>query len=78
MSASSCLSSLPSALGASVWRADELAGAAVGTVLAVFFVPTFYVIVRKFFPVSAIEQEHAAAHAKEVGITASPAGHEAL
>ena len=32
MSASSCLSSLPSALGASVWRADELAGAAVGTV----------------------------------------------
>jgi multidrug efflux pump len=47
-------------------------GMAVGTVLAVFFVPTFYVLVRKFFPVSAIEQEHAAAHAKEVGITATP------
>ena len=47
-------------------------GMAVGTVLAVFFVPTFYVLVRKFFPVSAIEQEHAAAHAKEVGIIATP------
>ena len=53
-------------------------GMAVGTVLAVFFVPTFYVLVRKFFPISAVEQERAAAHAKEVGITASPvspAGH---
>ena len=53
-------------------------GGPLGTVLAVFFVPTFYVLVRKFFPISAVEQERAAAHAKEVGITASPvspAGH---
>ncbi len=47
-------------------------GMAVGTFLAVFFVPTFYVLVRKFFPITAIEQEHAAEHAKAVGITASP------
>jgi multidrug efflux pump len=50
-------------------------GMLIGTFLAVFFVPTLFVLVRKFFPVSAIEQEHAAAHAKEVGLTASPIGH---
>ena len=43
-------------------------GMVVGTLLAVFFVPTFYVLVRHFFPVSELEAEHAKAHALATGI----------
>ena len=46
-------------------------GMVVGTLLAVFFVPTFYVLVRRFFPVSALEAEHAKAHALATGIGSS-------
>jgi multidrug efflux pump len=49
-------------------------GMLIGTVLAVFFVPTLFVLVRKIFPVSAVEQARAAAHAQEAGLTADP-GH---
>lgn len=49
-------------------------GMLVGTILAVFFVPTFYVLVRKFFPISGVEQERALEHAKEAGITAVTTG----
>lgn len=47
-------------------------GMAVGTVLAVFFVPTFYVVVRKFFPPSQREIEQAKAHAEAAGFAATP------
>ncbi|UOO87069.1 efflux RND transporter permease subunit [Neisseria arctica] len=44
-------------------------GMLIGTVLAVFLVPLFYVVVRKLFKGSTHEQERARQHAVEVGIT---------
>ncbi|WP_373741212.1 efflux RND transporter permease subunit [Neisseria sp.] len=42
-------------------------GMLIGTVLAVFLVPVFYVVVRKFFKETAHEHEMAVAHAAEAG-----------
>lgn len=41
-------------------------GMLVGTMLSVFFVPLFYVVVRRFFPISAREQDLAAQNAKHI------------
>ena len=47
-----------------------MAGMIVGTLLAVFFVPTFFVVVRSIFKGSKRQQERFAAHAAEAGFTA--------
>lgn len=44
-------------------------GMLVGTLLSVFLVPLFYVVVRKFFKETAHEHEMAVKHAAEAGIT---------
>ena len=46
-------------------------GMLVGTLLSVFLVPLFYVVVRKFFKETAHEHEMAVRHASEAGITGS-------
>jgi acrB protein len=43
-------------------------GMLIGTILSVFLVPLFYVVVRKFFKETAHEHEMAAKHAAEVGM----------
>ena len=48
----------------------ETTGMIVGTLLAVFFVPTFFVVVRSIFKGSKRQQERFAAHAAEAGFTA--------
>ncbi|RRD57822.1 efflux RND transporter permease subunit [Comamonadaceae bacterium OH2545_COT-014] len=51
-----------------------IGGMLVGTVLAVFFVPIFFLVVRKLFKGSRREQEMAARHAQHAGIApAAPA-----
>jgi multiple transferable resistance system protein mtrD len=40
----------------------------IGTILSVFLVPLFYVVVRKFFKESAHEHEMAVKHAAEAGM----------
>jgi acrB protein len=40
----------------------------IGTILSVFLVPLFYVVVRKFFKETAHEHEMAAKHAAEAGM----------
>ena len=52
-----------------------IGGMIVGTILAVFFVPLFFVVVRSLFKGSAHERERAAEHAAEAGITAEAAQH---
>ena len=47
-----------------------MSGMIVGTLLAVFFVPTFFVAVRSIFKGSKRQQERFAAHAAEAGFTA--------
>ena len=47
-----------------------MSGMIVGTLLAVFFVPTFFVVVRSIFKGSKRQQERFAAHAAEAGFTA--------
>ncbi|QTD45199.1 efflux RND transporter permease subunit [Ottowia testudinis] len=47
-----------------------MGGMIVGTFLAVFFVPLFFVVVRSLFKGSARQQEHAAAHARDAGVSA--------
>ena len=44
------------------------AGALVGTFLAVFFVPIFFVVVRSIFKGSERQRERYVAHAKEAGV----------
>ena len=46
-------------------------GMLVGTLLSVFLVPLFYVVVRQFFKETAHEHEMAVRHASEAGITGS-------
>lgn len=46
-------------------------GMLVGTLLSVFLVPLFYVVVRKFFKETEHEHEMAVRHASEAGITGS-------
>lgn len=46
-------------------------GMLIGTLLSVFLVPLFYVVVRKFFKETAYEHEMAIRHASEAGITGS-------
>ena len=46
-------------------------GMLIGTLLSVFLVPLFYVVVRKFFKETAHEYEMAVRHASEAGITGS-------
>ncbi|ENV9389887.1 efflux RND transporter permease subunit [Neisseria gonorrhoeae] len=46
-------------------------GMLIGTLLSVFLVPLFYVVVRKFFKETAHEHEMAVKHAAEAGITGS-------
>ena len=48
-------------------------GMIVGTALAVFFVPLFFVVVRSVFKATAHEQARAAEHALDAGITAEAA-----
>ena len=48
-------------------------GMVVGTFLAVFFVPMFFVVVRRVFKSSARERERFAEHAAQAGITAEAA-----
>ena len=43
-------------------------GMLIGTILSVFLVPLFYVVVRKFFKETAHEHEMAAKHAAEAGM----------
>ncbi len=52
-----------------------IGGMIVGTILAVFFVPLFFVVVRSLFKGSAQQRERAAEHATEAGITAESAQH---
>ncbi|MBK6868930.1 MAG: efflux RND transporter permease subunit [Burkholderiales bacterium] len=52
-----------------------IGGMIVGTILAVFFVPLFFVVVRSLFKGSAKQRERAAEHATEAGITAEAAQH---
>ena len=52
-----------------------IGGMVVGTVLAVFFVPIFFVVVRKIFKSSKREQERFAEHAAQSGITPEAARH---
>ncbi|MFD1712640.1 efflux RND transporter permease subunit [Ottowia sp. GY511] len=52
-----------------------IGGIVVGTLLAVFFVPIFFVVVRKFFKSSQREQERFAEHAAQSGITPEAARH---
>ena len=52
-----------------------IGGIVVGTLLAVFFVPIFFVVVRRLFKTSAREQERFAEHAAQSGITAEAARH---
>ena len=52
-----------------------MGGMIVGTFLAVFFVPLFFVVVRSLFKGSARERERAAEHAAEAGISAETAQH---
>ena len=40
----------------------------IGTILSVFLVPLFYVVVRKFFKETAHEHEMAVKHAAEAGM----------
>ncbi|HHA3937535.1 TPA: efflux RND transporter permease subunit, partial [Neisseria gonorrhoeae] len=46
-------------------------GMLIGTLLSVFLVPLFYVVVRKFFKETAHEHEMAVRHASKAGITGS-------
>ena len=50
-----------------------MGGIIVGTTLAVFFVPMFFVVVRRFFKGSARERERFAEHAAHAGITVEAA-----
>jgi multidrug efflux pump len=50
-----------------------MGGILVGTSLAVFFVPMFFVVVRRFFKGSARERERFAEHAAHAGITVEAA-----
>ena len=50
-----------------------MGGIVVGTVLAVLFVPMFYVVVRRFFKGSARQQERYAEHAAQAGISGEAA-----
>jgi len=50
-----------------------MGGMIVGTALAVFFVPLFFVVVRSVFKATAHEQARAAEHALDAGITAEAA-----
>jgi len=52
-----------------------IGGMIVGTILAVFFVPLFFVVVRSLFKGTAQQRERAAEHATEAGITAEAAQH---
>ncbi len=52
-----------------------IGGMVVGTILAVFFVPIFFVVVRKLFKSSKREQERFAEHAAQSGITPEAARH---
>ena len=52
-----------------------IGGMVVGTILAVFFVPIFFVVVRKIFKSSKREQERFAEHAAQSGITPEAARH---
>ncbi len=53
-----------------------IAGMVVGTSLAVFFVPTFFVVVRSLFKGSDRQRRMHAAHAQAAGIEQDPAGNE--
>ena len=69
---------LSSGAGAASQRAigtGVLGGILVGTTLAVFFVPIFFVVVRGIFKGSARQRARAAEHASEAGITADTAQH---
>jgi multidrug efflux pump len=50
-----------------------MGGMLVGTTLAVFFVPIFYVVVRRIFKPGVREQERSQLHAEHAGITAATA-----
>jgi len=50
-----------------------MGGIIIGTTLAVFFVPMFFVVVRRFFKGSARERERFAEHAAHAGITVQAA-----
>jgi multidrug efflux pump len=50
-----------------------MGGIVIGTTLAVFFVPLFFTVVRRFFKTTAREQERFAEHAAHAGITAEAA-----
>ncbi|MFT3778266.1 MAG: efflux RND transporter permease subunit [Ottowia sp.] len=50
-----------------------MGGMIVGTALAVFFVPVFYVVVRRVFKPGQREQERSHLHAEHAGITAATA-----
>ncbi len=52
-----------------------IGGIVVGTLLAVLFVPTFYVVVRHFFKGSARQQQRYAEHAAQAGISSEAARH---
>jgi multidrug efflux pump len=67
---------LPLAIAAGAGSAGQrdigtgvMGGILIGTTLAVFFVPMFFVVVRRFFKSSAREQERFAEHAAHAGIT---------
>jgi len=50
-----------------------MGGIVIGTTLAVFFVPMFFVVVRRFFKTTERERERFAEHAAHAGITAEAA-----
>ena len=54
-----------------------IGGMIVGTILAVFFVPLFFVVVRSVFKGSKREHEHAAEHAAKAGFTNEAGQHDA-
>ena len=67
---------IASGAGAASQRAigtGVMGGIVVGTLLAVFFVPMFYVVVRRFFKGSARQQERYAEHAAQAGISGAAA-----
>ena len=71
---------IASGAGAASQRAigtGVMGGIIVGTLLAVLFVPMFYVVVRRFFKGSARQQERYAEHAAQAGISGDAAQHAA-
>ena len=54
-----------------------IGGMVVGTILSVFFVPLFFVVVRSVFKGSKREHEHAAEHAAKAGFTNEAGQHDA-